>query len=442
MLSYWSDLAARYGRWSENLLAAATEPAWTTPNAVALRTELALLRRFDRGRSGSAPWLVVNPNAGHHSVIGDYAPGQSLVEALLEHGGGAPVFAVEWLSADATTRGAGIEDYLLALDRMVGHARRAAGARRVRLVGLCQGGWLSAMLTAILPDAVENLILAGAPIDFRAGRGKVSRAVENLGFPWYERLVGTSGGVMPGRHMVAGWKLLNPLERFLGDPLDLWAHLDEEQFLARHQRFRNWYEWTQDLPGRFYLEVVRQLFDQNLLVKNRFRAFGEIVDLGRIHCPVSTIGGLADDITLQEQLEAIEDHVSSLVVRKRMVPAGHIGLFMQRRVVQETWPQVIREALADGEEHRARVKVFSAWGAATLEERGLGAERRDRSPAEGLLVAAGEAERHDDVAEWQAGSECVPLRTAVEGPFCGLRVTEASEEQPVGDLALSLAPCG
>ncbi|MBE0618151.1 MAG: alpha/beta fold hydrolase [Proteobacteria bacterium] len=430
MLSYWRDLGSRYSRWSENLLSAATEPVWTTPNDVALRTELGLLRRFGCDRGGSAPWLVVNPNAGHHSVIGDYAPGQSLVEALLKHGGGAPVFAVEWLSADAATRDAGIDEYLLALDRMVGHARRAAGTRRVRLVGLCQGGWLSAMLTAILPDAVENLILAGAPIDFRAGQGKVSRAVENLGFPWYEGLVRGASGVMPGRHMVAGWKLLNPLERFFGDPLNLWAHIDEEQFVERHQRFRNWYEWTQDLPGRFYLEVVRQLFDQNLLVRKRFRAFGEVVDLARIHCPVSTVGGLADDITLQEQLEAIEDHVSSLVVRKRMVSAGHIGLFMQRRVIQEVWPEVIREALADAQEHCQRVKTFSAWGSATLEERGLVSGCRTKASRDGLLLGAGEGEPHDGVAEWASGEESVPLLLAVERPFCGLRSSPSSGREP------------
>jgi len=416
MMSYWSDLASRCSRWSDNLLSPATEPAWTTPNVVALRTELGLLRRFDQGPGGGAPWLVVNPNAGHHSVIGDYAPGQSLVEAFLAHGGGAPVFAVEWLPADRATRGAGIEEYLLALDRMVGHARRVAGARRVRLVGLCQGGWLSAMLTAILPDVVENLLLAGAPIDFRAGQGKVTRAVETLGFPWYERLVGSSGGVMPGRHMVAGWKLLNPLERFVGDPLTLWANIDEGTFVERHQRFRNWYEWTQNLPGRFYLQVVRQLFDQNLLVKKRFRAFGEVVDLGRIHCPVSTIGGLRDDITLQEQLEAIEGQVSSLVVRKRMVPAGHIGLFMQRSVVQEVWPEVIREALADAVEHRARVKVFSALGAATLEERGLRAGCEAAARSDGLLLASGELESCHGTAEWTAEGESMPLPLALRCP--------------------------
>jgi len=419
MLELWSDMSTKWSRWASNWTFPATEPQWATPNEVSLRTPLALLRRFDPGFTGNAPWVVVTPNAGHHSMIGDYAPGQSLVEVILAHGGGAPVFAVEWLPATAETRGAGIADYLLALDRMIGHARQAAGTRHVRLVGLCQGGWLSAMLTAILPEVVENLVLAGAPIDFRAGRGKVTRAVEGLGFPWYERLVRRSGGVMPGRHMVAGWKMLNPVDRFLADPLDLWAHIDDETFLARHRQFRNWYEWTQDLPGRFYLEVVRQLFDQNLLVKKRFRAFGQVVDLGRIHCPVSTIGGYSDDITLQEQLEAIEEHVSSRTVRKRMVAAGHIGIFMQTRVVQEVWPELIREALEDGRREAGRVKSLSPCGVPTLEERGVAAGCRGPAKSDGFLIAAGEDDACYDYAEWGRDGEMVPLSCRPLEAECG-----------------------
>ena len=37
------------------------------------------------------------------------------------------------------------------------------------LVGLCQGGWLSAMIAARFPDKVNALVLVGAPIDTDAG---------------------------------------------------------------------------------------------------------------------------------------------------------------------------------------------------------------------------------------------------------------------------------
>ena len=41
---------------------------------------------------------------------------------------------------------------------------------RVNLVGLCQGGWVSAMVAARFPEKVNSLVLAGAPIDTDAGQ--------------------------------------------------------------------------------------------------------------------------------------------------------------------------------------------------------------------------------------------------------------------------------
>jgi pimeloyl-ACP methyl ester carboxylesterase len=48
---------------------------------------------------------------------------------------------------------------------------------RVNLVGLCQGGWLSAMIAARFPAKVNALVLAGAPIDTDAGDGPIKRMV-------------------------------------------------------------------------------------------------------------------------------------------------------------------------------------------------------------------------------------------------------------------------
>ena len=43
----------------------------------------------------------------------------------------------------------------------------------VNLVGLCQGGWMSAMYAARFPRKLQSLVLAGAPIDTNAGHGRI-----------------------------------------------------------------------------------------------------------------------------------------------------------------------------------------------------------------------------------------------------------------------------
>ncbi len=48
---------------------------------------------------------------------------------------------------------------------------------RVNLVGLCQGGWVSAMIASRFPDKLNALVLAGSPIDTDARNGPIKRTL-------------------------------------------------------------------------------------------------------------------------------------------------------------------------------------------------------------------------------------------------------------------------
>jgi poly(3-hydroxyalkanoate) synthetase len=102
-------------------------------------------------------------------MIADYHKGQSLVETLLANGIGH-VALTDWKSATLDMKDLEIDNYLaemvVAIDDLGG---------RVNLVGLCQGGWVSAMIAARFPDKVTKLVLAGAPIDTDAGNGPIKR---------------------------------------------------------------------------------------------------------------------------------------------------------------------------------------------------------------------------------------------------------------------------
>ena len=115
------------------------------------------------------PTLVNAPFAGHRAEIADYHKGQSLVETLLAKGVGH-VALTDWKSATDDMKDFDADNYLeepiVAIDDLGG---------RVNLVGLCQGGWSSAMVAARFPDKVSALVLAGYPIDTDAGDGPIKR---------------------------------------------------------------------------------------------------------------------------------------------------------------------------------------------------------------------------------------------------------------------------
>jgi polyhydroxyalkanoate depolymerase len=311
-------------------------PALATPNEVRLDLRTMVLR--DYGTPGGIPTLVEAPYAGHTAVIADYRRGQSLVETLLANGIGH-VALTDWKSATDDMKDLEIDNYLeevlVAIDDLGG---------RVNLVGLCQGGWVAAMIAARFPEKVAKLVLAGAPIDTDAGDGPIKRMVHASPISFYEELVTLGGGLMKGKFMLQGWKNMHPEEHYFQTHIDLYEHIDDPAYLAKEETFESWYENPIDLPGRWYLQTIRQIFKENRLAKGEFVGLGRKLDLRRIACPVYLLAGAADDITSPAQVLGAARLIGTPpdLIRQETVPGGHIGLFMGARTLAEHWPSIAR----------------------------------------------------------------------------------------------------
>ena len=269
-------------------------------------------------------------------VIADYHHGQSLIETLLAHGINH-VALTDWKSATEDMKDLEIDNYLaeviVAIDELGG---------RVNLVGLCQGGWVSAMIAARFPDKVNALVLAGAPIDTDAGNGPIKRMVHESPISFYEELVELGGGLMKGKFMLQGWKNMHPEQHYIQDHIDLYEHINDPTYLAKEETFESWYENPIDLPGRWYLQVIKQLFKENRLAKGEFVALGRKLNLRDITFPAYLLAGASDDITTPEQVLDAAKYLGTPRDRivQKTVPGGHIGLFMGARTLKEHWPSI------------------------------------------------------------------------------------------------------
>ena len=314
------------------------EPEWATKNRVILDLDTMRLRDFsaDSAAAKPTPVMIDAPYAGHSSTISDFAKGQSLVEILMANGL-SRVMATDWKSATPEMSDYDIDKYLTDIDAAVD----ALGGR-VHFVGLCQGGWMSAMYACRFPAKVASLVLAGAPIDTDAGDGPIKRIAHEMPMVAYEEMVSAGGGRMLGQYMLAGWKDMHPGEQYLGKFIDLYEHIEDRNYVERTEQFERWYENPIDLPGAYYLEAIRFLFKENLFAKGEFVALGRTLSLRSVTCPVYLLAGETDDITPKEQVFAAEHLVGtpSTDIRKKLVPGGHIGLFMGRNTLKEAWPDV------------------------------------------------------------------------------------------------------
>jgi len=309
---------------------------WATPNRVLLDLDTMRLRDFSNPGADALPVLVDAPYAGHSSTIADFAKGQSLVETLLA-GGLTRVLATDWKPATRAMRDYDIDKYLgdlnVAVDELGG---------RVALVGLCQGGWLSAMYACRFPDKVVSLVLAGSPIDTDAGNGPIRRMAHETPLSFYEEMVASGGGRMLGQYMLAGWKDMHPGQQYVGKFIDLYAHIEDKSYIKRTEQFERWYENPIDLPGQYYLQAIQLLFKENRFAKGEFIGLGRKLSLKNVTCPAYLLAGASDDITTREQVFAAEHLLGTPKdkITKTLVPGGHIGLFMGSKTLKDTWPAI------------------------------------------------------------------------------------------------------
>ena len=308
---------------------------WYTPNEIVYQGYKVALRKFNSDLKGN-PLVVVAPEAGGDSLIVDYGPNQSLVECALEVYPG-DVYAVQKLPATDEHTEYTIDDSIRSLQACIDFI-----GEPVNIIGFCQGGWQSAVYTALFPKDVKSLTVAAGPIDFHAGDAEIAKMTFTLPFSFYEMMVAAGNGNMPGSFIRHGFMMMNAVDRFLGDDLALYNNLENRGFVDRQHQFQSWYQRYQPVPGKMYLQIVKNLFNQNKLIKGELKLLGRNVRLENIGQQLVLVGGAKDDITPVDQVMALKKYASSKNVSEIVVPAGHIGVFMSKSVIKNFWPSILK----------------------------------------------------------------------------------------------------
>lgn len=327
----------------------APEPSWASPNNIALELRSVRLRDFSLASAGRVT-LICAPFALHAASIADFAPGHSLVAALLDSGL-ARVSVTDWRSASAEMRFFSIDTYLADLNVLVDELGGS-----VDLVGLCQGGWMALAYAARFPAKVGKLVLAGAPVDIAAADSGLARAARETPLSVFRELVDVGDGRLLGRHALRfwgpAWLEADAIQEVLQSP----EPRGSETFRELVARFSDWYECTVDLPGTFYLEVVERLFKDNQLAVGRFVALGKTIDLADVQSPIFLLAGRDDEVAPSPQVFAAEHLVGTPIhqVRKMIAPCTHLGMFMGCDSLSNIWPRIARWlALPTSQEEQA-----------------------------------------------------------------------------------------
>ena len=316
---------------------APSEPKWITPHAIALELKTVRLRDFTTDENSAAA-LVCAPLALHGAALADLAPEHSLVAAL-RRAGLRRLFVTDWRSATAEMRFLGIDDYLADLNVLVDEI-----GGPVDLIGLCQGGWMALVYAARFPAKVRKLVLVGAPIDIQAAPSALSALAETSPLAMFRELVRLGDGCVPGRKVLKFWGPESVDAEDVRQLLQTTEPVGSVDFARLETLFQEWYAWTVDLPGRYFLEVAEKLYKRNELATGALTALGRPVNLAAVTAPMFLLAARDDGLVAPPQLFAAEHLVGTAAanIRKATALCRHVGLFMGKTVLDEVWPSIGR----------------------------------------------------------------------------------------------------
>jgi len=274
--------------------------------------------------------FIIPPHAGRHgSVV------QNLIECAQAH---RDVYVFDLKPATQDTKHVSIGDLCVAISDCIGFI-----GYDVDLVGVCQGGWLSAIFSALYPDSIKSLALMAAPIDIQASPDNtITKFCDNASEAYFRLAVASTLGVQSGLMQWLAFALSNPMEVFI----DRWSKLawaiilEDEETVEKLKRNNEWYDSPQDLSGAWYLQAIEDLFLANKLIEGLMVVHGKKVDLKHINAPVFLYAGGKDEITSTEQLFGISKALNVPVEEILLEDAGHTKVFTGKKelkIFEETF---------------------------------------------------------------------------------------------------------
>jgi polyhydroxyalkanoate synthase len=270
------------------------------------------------------------------SFIFDLAPGQSLVEFLLQRG--YDVYVIDWNAPTGDERRLRIEDYVLDfIPDCVRRVQEHSGVGDVTIAGYCMGGVLSAMYAALHDDGpLANLVCITTPVDF--DRMDLWKAWSDERRFDVDRLVDTVGIVPPDTVMRA-FEMLRPVSD-AANRVRLWDNLWNDDYVKSYRMMKRWSSETLPLAGEYFRQTVKELIRKNGLIEGTLRVGGRPVDLRRIRVPLLHFIAQHDHIVSPDCARPLVALAGSADKEEVVLPGGHVSVVAGPNAVKRMWPRL------------------------------------------------------------------------------------------------------
>jgi polyhydroxyalkanoate synthase len=310
----------------------------TTPKQEVFRQDKTVLYRYEplAERTIDVPVLVVYGLVGRYTMA-DLQEDRSLIRNML--GQGVDLYAVDWGHATRTDRWLTLEDYIDGyLHACVEFICRQQQVDQVTLLGICEGGVFTLCYAALYPERVKGLVLTITPVDFhgdleegldegRANFGLINLWTRSLAPEDIDRLIEANGN-LPGDMLSFVFSMMTPLNSLTKYNLGLLDVMDDDKKLLNFLRMEKWLADRPDHPGEAAKQWLKDLYQENKLVKNEFELGGRRIDLRHIRMPVLNVFAQDDHIIPPRSSQALRNRIGTDDYTEIPLPGGHVGVFV------------------------------------------------------------------------------------------------------------------
>jgi polyhydroxyalkanoate synthase len=306
----------------------------TTPKDAVWRQDKVTLYRYRpvTEQKVKTPVLIAYGLVGRYTMA-DLQEDRSLVRNLLNLG--VDLYVVDWGNPSRADRWLTLDDYINGyLGECVEVIRERHGIDSVNLLGICEGGVFTLCYAALHPETVKNLVITITPVDFhgdaheeRLGFGFINLWTRSLKPEDIDRLIEAHGN-LPGDLMGSVFSMMTPMRTLTKYNLDLLEVMDDKKKLLNFLRMEKWIADRPHHPGEAAKQWLKDLYQDNKLVKGELELGGRTVDLKNLTMPVLNVFAKDDHIIPPATTQALKLCVGSKDYQELPLPGGHVGVFV------------------------------------------------------------------------------------------------------------------
>jgi len=247
------------------------------------------------------------------------------------------VYLIDWGFPTRSDRFLSMDDYINGyINTCVDVIRTKHQIEKINILSICQGGTLSVIYSALYPNKVKNLVTHVTPIDFSTNEGLLFRWSRDMDF---DALVDANHGLIPGEFLNQGFDMLKPMMK-LQKQQALTSLLDNADKLLNYLRMEKWISESPDQAGECFRQFMKDLYQNNKLVKGELEVGGKKVNLKNLSAPLLNIYATEDHLVPPAATKPLNDLVGSTDKELYSFKGGHIGVFVGSRSQKELAPAV------------------------------------------------------------------------------------------------------